>query len=113
MQLRSGVAVAVVWAGGCSSNSAPSLGTSVCHRCRPQKKKKKKERKKKKRWMFLLCLQDLWLIIEEDPHFQYPKVPLKHFCTQNPLRGRERQVDAPSTHKEGPRGSWTPAPFSL
>ena len=49
------------------------------------KRKKKKERKKKKRWMFLLCLQDLWLIIEEDPHFQYPKVPLKHFCTQNPL----------------------------
>ena len=31
-QLGSGVAVAVVQAGGYSSDSTPSLGTSVCHK---------------------------------------------------------------------------------
>ena len=43
------VAVAVVEAGSCSSNSTPRLGTSVNHRCGPKKTKKnlKKERKKK------------------------------------------------------------------
>ena len=30
MWLASGVAVAVVWAGGYSSDSTPSLGTSIC-----------------------------------------------------------------------------------
>ena len=46
MWLGSGVAVAVVWAGRCSSNSAPGLGTSTCVRSGP--KKTKKERKKEK-----------------------------------------------------------------
>ena len=36
-QLGSGVAVAVVGAGSCSSNSTPSLGTSICHGCGPKK----------------------------------------------------------------------------
>ena len=27
------VAMAVVWAGGCCSDSSPSSGTSICHRC--------------------------------------------------------------------------------
>ena len=35
------VAVAVVVAGSCSSDSTPSLGTSVCRGCGPKKKKKK------------------------------------------------------------------------
>ena len=35
--LRSRVAVAVVWAGSCSSDSIPSLGTSTCCRRGPQK----------------------------------------------------------------------------
>ena len=39
-RLGSGVAVAVVSAGSCSSNSAPRLGTSICHRCGPKKTKK-------------------------------------------------------------------------
>ena len=39
MQLRSGVAVAVVQAGSCSSNLTPSLGISIC--CRYSCKKKK------------------------------------------------------------------------
>ena len=38
--LGSDVAVAVV--SGYSSDSTPSLGTSMCHRCGPKKKKKKK-----------------------------------------------------------------------
>ena len=32
MWLRSGVAVAAVWASSCSSNSTPSPGTSICQR---------------------------------------------------------------------------------
>ena len=38
-RLGSGVAVAVVEAGRCSSHSIPSLGTSTCRRCGPKKKK--------------------------------------------------------------------------
>ena len=40
MRLRSCVAVAVVEAGSCSSNSTPSLGTSICRRGSPKKIKK-------------------------------------------------------------------------
>ena len=40
MQLRSHVAVAVVKAHSCGSDSIPSLGTSICHRYSPKKKKK-------------------------------------------------------------------------
>uniref|UniRef100_A0A8D0SIM2 Lipid-binding serum glycoprotein C-terminal domain-containing protein n=1 Tax=Sus scrofa TaxID=9823 RepID=A0A8D0SIM2_PIG len=43
--LRSGVAVALVYAGSCSSDSTPSLGTSICHECGPKKTKKKKKKK--------------------------------------------------------------------
>ena len=46
--LRSGVAMAVVWAGSCSSDSTPSLGTSICHGCGPKKEKKRKKKKKKR-----------------------------------------------------------------
>ena len=41
--LGSGVAVAVMQAGSCSSHSTPSLGTSVCHGCGPKKQRKKKK----------------------------------------------------------------------
>ena len=39
-------AVAVVEASSCSSDSTPSLGTSICCRCGPKKGEKKKEREK-------------------------------------------------------------------
>ena len=39
VRLGSGVAVAGVWASSCSSNSPPSLGTSICCRCGPKEKK--------------------------------------------------------------------------
>ena len=53
MWLRSGVAVAVVWASSYSSDETPSLGTSICHRCGPKKKKKKERKRKKKRSVYL------------------------------------------------------------
>ena len=56
-QLGSDVAVAVVQAGGCSSNSTPSLGTSMCCGCGP-KKRPKKEKKKEKKSMYLLVGRD-------------------------------------------------------
>ena len=39
MWLKSGVAVAVVWAGSCSSDSNPRLGTSIRRGCGPKEKK--------------------------------------------------------------------------
>ena len=36
------MAVAVAVASGCTSDSIPSLGTSICHTCSPKKPKKKK-----------------------------------------------------------------------
>ena len=47
MQLGSGVAVAVAQAGSYSSNSTPSLGTSIMLWVRPYKKKKTKNKKTK------------------------------------------------------------------
>ena len=44
VRLGSGVAVALVWAGGYSSNLTPSLGTSIWRGCGPKKTKKKKEK---------------------------------------------------------------------
>ena len=53
MQLRSGIAVAVVWAGSCRSSSTPSLGTSIClgsgHSEKRRRGKEKKRREGKKR----------------------------------------------------------------
>ena len=42
--LGSHVAMAVVSNGSCSSNSPPSLGTSICPGCGPKKTKEKKSR---------------------------------------------------------------------
>ena len=41
-QLRSCIAMAVAWAGSCSSDSVPNLGTSRCQRCHTKKQRKKK-----------------------------------------------------------------------
>ena len=43
MWLGPGVTVAVEQAGSFSSDSSPSLETSICCRCRPKKKKEKRE----------------------------------------------------------------------
>ena len=47
MQLRFGVAAAVVQAGSCSSDSTPSLRTSICCGCSPKKWKEKKRKREK------------------------------------------------------------------
>ena len=44
--LRSRIAMALAWAGGCSSNWIPSLGTSTCHGCSPKKTERQKRKKK-------------------------------------------------------------------
>ena len=52
MRLGSGVIVAVMQAGSCSSDLTPRLGTSICRGCGPKKSKKKereREKRKKKR----------------------------------------------------------------
>ena len=46
MQLRSGFAVALALADSCSSDSTPSLGTSICSGSGPRKGEKTKKRKK-------------------------------------------------------------------
>ena len=43
MCLGSGIAVAVVEAGSCSSDLIPGLGTSICHGYGPKKDKNKNE----------------------------------------------------------------------
>jgi len=40
MQLISGVAMAVAWAGSCSSDLTLDRGTSISHRCSHKKKKR-------------------------------------------------------------------------
>lgn len=54
-ELGSGVAVAVVEAGGCSSDSAPSLGTSVRRGCGPYKTQQKQE---------VLMFTTTWMTLE-------------------------------------------------
>ena len=41
--------MAVAQAGSCSSNSTPSLGTSICSRCGPKKQKQKQNKKTPKK----------------------------------------------------------------
>ena len=45
MWLRSGVAVASDY----SSDSTPSLGTSICHGCSPKKTKRRRRRRKRRK----------------------------------------------------------------
>jgi len=47
MWLGSGVAVAVVQTGSCSSSLTPTPGTSICHRCSGSKKEKVRKNKNK------------------------------------------------------------------
>ena len=54
-RLGSGVAVAVTQADSYSSNSTPSLGTSIYRKCSPKKTKKKKKKKKERKWSKKIC----------------------------------------------------------
>ena len=53
-QLVSCIAVSVVQASSCSSDSTPSLGTSMCKKKKKPPKKKKKKKKKKSSSLFFL-----------------------------------------------------------
>ena len=47
-RLGSHIAVALAWAGSCSSGWTPGLGTSICHRSGPRNVKKDQKKKKKR-----------------------------------------------------------------
>ena len=50
MCLGSHIALAVVSAGGYSSDLTPSLGSSICHRCSPKRTKKRRVRIVSSKW---------------------------------------------------------------
>ena len=59
--LKSCLAAAVVQARSCSSDSAPSLGISICCQCSPKKQLKKKEEEK---LIFLLFfISSIWNVV--------------------------------------------------
>ena len=45
-------------AGSCSSDSTPSLGTSISHRCSPKKAKKKKKKKISQSSIFIAGMEE-------------------------------------------------------
>ena len=59
MWLGSGVAVAVVWAGSCSSNSTPSLGTSIFGGCDSKKQKQTNKQTKNQSELCVFIHTDL------------------------------------------------------
>ena len=75
--LRSGVAVAVVEAGNCNSDSTPSLGTSICHRCGPEKTKQKTKNKTPN--------GQKNLSVFEIASFVYPDQPIQEHALQTRL----------------------------
>ena len=75
MQVRSGIAVAVVYTGSYSSYSTPSLGTSICHGYGPKKTPPQKKGSKnghsclvpglRAKAFHFLCnlMQPLWMLV--------------------------------------------------
>ena len=55
MRLGSCISVAVVEAGSCSSDSIPSLGTSICCECGLEKKKRQKQTEEVSRISLKIC----------------------------------------------------------
>ena len=62
--LGCGVAVTVVYAGSCSSDSTPSLGSSMYHRCSP-----KKQIIRRIKTILIVCLQCTRQCSMLSPHF--------------------------------------------
>ena len=95
MRLGSGVAVAVMYTNGYSSNSPASLGTSICYRCGPKniKKKKKKEGKEKKCLVFgrqlkLEKSRPRWVEMEADELLMGAKIRVQRSCHLIPEAGK-------------------------
>ena len=87
MWLGSGVAVAVVWAGSYSSDSTPSLGTSICRGCSPKKTKKKKKEKPNKKTTPLYWISGIGLWIGFSAflagRFKFIHLPLPHIVAKD------------------------------
>ena len=64
MRLGSRVAVALAKAGGYSSHSTPSLGTSICHRSGPRNGKKAKRQKKKKIIHLIIAFREVPIMVQ-------------------------------------------------
>ena len=91
MRFRSGIAVALAWAGSYGSDLTPSLGTSICHRYDPKKPKKqqkkdkkiKKIKKKKKKGKSVsICVYVMRLLVFEQSflHVILTSIIYKHRC---------------------------------
>ena len=82
-RLGSGTAVAVVWAGRCSSDSTPRLGTSICHGCPKKDKKTKKngdiQYLSARTMERITCTSKLWVGPHTPPPFPY--------CETDEVRG--------------------------
>ena len=96
-QLRSGVAVAVMWAGSCSSDLTPRPGTSICSRSGP-KKQKKKERKSPRN-----CPPLAQLLVCSKSKFQ---AGMEHWC------GTTGRVPQGPQQVQGPKFKGTTTPNS-
>ena len=81
--LGSRVAVALPQTGGYSSDSTPSLGTSICHGCGPIKGKKKKEKTsgQSKEWTLLSDPFNLtfWKSIPANNFSPFPKAKYLYY----------------------------------
>ena len=58
MWLGSGIAMVVAWAGNCSFDLTPGLGTPICLKCSPKNKTERKEKK------VILCDFSYLIVIE-------------------------------------------------
>ena len=81
MQLRSSIPVAVAYAGSCSSDWTPSLGTSICWDYSPKRQKDQKETEKQRKenpaGLWWLWHPALLFCSQINQHF-YKKEPFLH-----------------------------------
>ena len=76
--LASGVAVAVVQVGSCSSDSTLSLGTSICRECSPKKKKKYKKQR------FIVLVRIRFRVVQAPQQESFPSVCMAQGTTLSP-----------------------------
>jgi len=97
--LRSGIAVAVVQASRCSYDWTSSVGTSICHECRPEKTNKQKKNIECKSFPLIsviwesvkkIILEERNLLLRKLKITGYNKYP--HFFLIKKLRPKEMKV---------------------
>ena len=95
-RLGSRIAMAVVWAGGYSSDYIPSLGTSIC--CGSGPRKDKKTKKKKRPWLKSTLISG-FQVLHLSP---LTKDNLRHpFVSPPPLRTKKELVSLEEITWEG------------